>query len=246
MNHTTGHSVKTLRNHASSARMGFTLIELLVVISIISILISILLPALAKARQSARRIKCLAIEHQFSLAYQIYAGENKDWYVPVSYPKSSGSGFWVWYNVTSFREQLAPRVSTGAENWWPPNMICPEASVAMGSNITWGIKTNKPIYRSYGFNADGLPGVANYRGYRSDQILKPSSRLSLIDGLSWHIVYNSTYVDAYQGEVVIPGYAMPAYRHMKGTNVMFFDGHASALTRVDSVNNENKIWSVTK
>ncbi|MAX27476.1 MAG: hypothetical protein CMJ19_23510 [Phycisphaeraceae bacterium] len=51
-----------------SDRPGFTLIELLVVISIVSLLIAILLPALAKVRQSAIRIRCLANVRGFGQA----------------------------------------------------------------------------------------------------------------------------------------------------------------------------------
>ena len=53
-------------------RRGFTLIELLVVIAIIAILAAMLFPVFARARESARKIQCLANVKNIALAVQIY------------------------------------------------------------------------------------------------------------------------------------------------------------------------------
>jgi prepilin-type N-terminal cleavage/methylation domain-containing protein/prepilin-type processing-associated H-X9-DG protein len=70
------------KNHwpadSGASHRAFTLIELLVVIAVIAILAALLLPALARAREKARRVECQNKLRQWTMAFTMYADDNED------------------------------------------------------------------------------------------------------------------------------------------------------------------------
>ena len=76
-----------------AARRGFTLIELLVVISVIALLVGVLLPSLNKAREQARRTKCLTNLRGIGVGVSLYMdAEGKGRILPKVRPLDDGTG----------------------------------------------------------------------------------------------------------------------------------------------------------
>jgi prepilin-type N-terminal cleavage/methylation domain-containing protein len=91
MQHTLSHKVSLSRGRFFNA---FTLIELLVVIAIIAILASLLLPALARAKMSASRVKCLSNLKQLELGAQMYKHDNQDYLIPNAPLNKTSNDVW--------------------------------------------------------------------------------------------------------------------------------------------------------
>jgi prepilin-type processing-associated H-X9-DG protein/prepilin-type N-terminal cleavage/methylation domain-containing protein len=201
-------------------RKEFTLVELLVVIAVIAILASMLLPALNKARNTAKKMKCVNNVKQIVMAALNYAVDFKGWV-----PYGEGSSNYL-FNSSTAKGGLANYLDIPAK-YYDWGKVAPQISMCpMGGNDGTHSLTRNNAYPNFSY------GLNKYLGtYSTDRTLNQT--IYQVKNASQRLLLSEIGIDGWKN-LDQPGNGtsvnwrgLVSFKHDRTVNIGFVDGHVA-------------------
>lgn len=218
-------SSMSIRTKHSWSR-GFTLIELLVVIAIIAILAGLLLPAISKAKEKGKKTYCYNNLKQMGLALHMYTHDNNG-----QIPRGNAPYWWQVY-IPFLGGKSAVRDQYGRIRVYTCPSYPDKRQVVCYVVNAWQFSSPRDMTGSE------ITGLANV-----NRIQRPVDTIYFADNEngSWRPIFTTTNIigsedinDVWSPTHLPYGFRtlsgerrVAAARHGLGSNLLFFDGHAS-------------------
>lgn len=228
-------------------KVAFTLIELLVVVAIIAILAAMLLPVLGRAKAQGQSARCKSNLRQLGIALRMYIDDNR------VYPFGA-FGYSNW--LQSWFDNLSPYYRV---NWTNRSYHCPSYNGSISDGVHFGQACGSYSYNTIGTGVNQSGNGAPYLGLGlrqlfindgrilmppilESQIQAPSEMFAIADARVFTVqgvnppAEGLPWMDAMFN--VGPGHSVEVqpYRHGKGFNFEYCDGHVGLINRASFTN----------